>query len=63
MCSDHRIKEKKHHTKEKKMNFESHLFITDLLLLYLTPKTENSLIDPFFKAVHLFSPPQVVKSI
>lgn len=48
MCSDHRIKEKKHHTKEKKMNFESHLFITDLLLLYLTPKTENSLIDPFF---------------
>lgn len=53
MCSDHRIKEKKHnsqitHPKEKKMNNESHLFITDLLLLYLTPKTENSLIDPFF---------------
>lgn len=46
MCSDHRIKKKKKkhnsqitHPKEKKVNNESHLFITDLLLLYLTQKT------------------------
>lgn len=49
------------HTKEKKMNFKSHLFITDLLLLYLTPKTENHLIDPFFKQCIFFPSPSCKK--